>query len=60
MLPLHSMGLLAAIKELIDSFYKLGMGISYPNVLFLRDIWTMHDLEQCSVCPDEINEEGTK
>ena len=32
------------------------MGISYPNVLFLRDIWTMHDLEQCSVCSDEINE----
>jgi len=31
------------------------MGISYPNVLFLRDIWTMHDLEQCSVCSDEIN-----
>ena len=32
------------------------MGIIYPNVLFLRDIWTMHDLEQCSVCYDEINE----
>ena len=47
-------------KELIDSFYKLGMGIIYPNVLFLREIWTMHDLEQCSVCYDEINEGGTK
>jgi len=43
-------------KELVDSFYKLGMGISYPNVLFLRDIWTMHDLEQCSVCSEEIAE----
>jgi len=31
------------------------MGISYPNVL-LRDIWTTHDLEQCFVCSDEINE----
>jgi len=39
-----------------ESFYKLGMGISYPNVLFLCDIWTMHDLEQCSVCSDKINE----
>jgi len=43
-------------KELVNSFYKLGMGISYPNVLFLHNIWTMHDLEQCSVCSDEINE----
>ena len=43
-------------KELVDSYYRLGMGISYSNVLFLRDVWTMHDLEQCSVCPDEIAE----
>jgi hypothetical protein len=43
-------------KELVDSYYKLGMGISYPNVLLLRDVWTMHDLEQCSVCPIEITE----
>jgi len=25
-------------------------------VLFLCDIWTIHDLEHCSVCSDEINE----
>jgi len=43
-------------KELVDSHYRLGMGISYRNVLFLRDLWTMHDLERCSVCPDEITE----
>ncbi|KAK1894720.1 Serine/threonine-protein kinase ATG1 [Dissostichus eleginoides] len=43
-------------KELVDSYYKLGMGISYPNVLLLRDVWTMHDLERCSVCPAEIAE----
>ena len=24
-------------KELVDSYYKLGMGISYQNVLLLRD-----------------------
>ncbi|KAL7406316.1 hypothetical protein ABVT39_017681 [Epinephelus coioides] len=41
-------------KELVDSYYKLGMG--YPNLLLLRDVWTMHDLEQCSVCPNEIAE----
>ena len=35
-------------KELVDSFYKLGMGISYSNVLLLHDVWTMHDLERCS------------
>ena len=41
-------------KELVDSFYKLGIGISYPNVLLLRDIWTMHDLEQCAIGPNEV------
>ena len=30
------------------------MGISYPNVLLLRDVWTMHDLERCSVCPEQV------
>ncbi len=43
-------------KELIDSFHKLGMGISYSNVLILRDAWTLHDLDRCSVCPDAIAE----
>ncbi len=43
-------------KELIDSFHKLGMGISYSNVLILRDAWTLHDLDHCSVCPDAIAE----
>lgn len=43
-------------KELIDCYYKLGMGISYHDVLLLRDIWTLHDFEQCSVCPDDIAE----
>ncbi|KAL8590504.1 hypothetical protein ACOMHN_010940 [Nucella lapillus] len=41
-------------KELVDSNYKMGMGISYPNVLLLRDLWTMHDLERCFVCPVEV------
>ena len=43
-------------RELVDSYYKLGMGISYSNVLLLRDLWTMHDLNRCSLCPDEIAE----
>ena len=43
-------------KELVDSYHRLGMGISYSNVLLLRDVWTMHDLERCSVCPDEVAE----
>ena len=43
-------------KELVDSLNKLGMGISYRNVLLLRDVWAMHDLERCAVCPDEITE----
>lgn len=32
------------------------MGISYSNVLALRDAWTVHDLDRCSVCPDAIAE----
>ena len=43
-------------KELFDSFHKLGMGISYSNVHILRDAWTLHDLDRCSVCPDAIAE----
>ena len=38
-------------KELVDSYHKLGMGISYSNVLLLRDVWNTHDLERFSVCP---------
>ena len=33
------------------------MGIRYSNVLMLRDAWTSHDLESCSVCPDAIAKE---
>jgi hypothetical protein len=43
-------------KEHAESYYKLGMWISYRNVLLLRDFWTMQDLEQCSICPDRISE----
>ena len=42
-------------KEFIDSFHKLGMGMSYSNVLILRDTWTLHDLDR-SVCPDAMAE----
>ena len=44
------------IKELVYSHYRLSIGISYRNVLFPRDLWAMHDLERCSVCPDKITE----
>ena len=43
-------------KELVDSNHRLGLGISYSNVLYLRDVWAMHDLEQCSICPSAIAE----
>jgi len=43
-------------KELIDSFHKLGIGITYSNVLILQDAWTLHNLDSCSVCPDAIAE----
>ena len=55
----RSKQLAASSKQLVSSYYKLGMGISYLNVLLLRDVWTMHDIERCSVCFDEIAEGET-
>ena len=38
-------------KELVDIFYKQGFGISYPDILHLRDWWALCDLENASICP---------
>ena len=41
-------------KELVDSNYKLGIGISYANVLMLRDTWALNDVQRDDHCPVEI------
>ena len=43
-------------KEIIDADYKLGTGISYQDVLDLRDVWALHDLQRAENCPVEIAE----
>lgn len=41
-------------KELVDPFHKFGASIG--SVLLLRYAWALHNLEQCSECPNETAE----
>ena len=41
-------------KELVEIFYKQGFGISYADVLHVRDWWALCDLENASICPPEL------
>ena len=34
----------------------MGVGISQPSVLLLRDAWTVYDLQHCIECPVGITE----
>ena len=37
-------------KELLEIFCKQGFGISYADILHLRDWWKLCDLENASIC----------
>ena len=37
-------------KELVEIFCKQGFGISYADILHLRDWWKLCDLENASIC----------
>ena len=41
-------------KELVHMYYKQGFGISYADILYLRDCWALHDLEKTFICPAEL------
>ena len=41
-------------KELVDVLHKLGIGISYKDVLLVYDAWAVHDLQLSSSCPYEL------
>ena len=43
-------------KELIDIMHKEGLGISYNDVMMLRDLWAVNDLTHSLDCPFEIAE----
>ena len=39
-------------REITDILKKLGLGISYRDVLSLYESWAMHDIKAISTCPD--------
>ena len=41
-------------KELVHVLHKLGLGISYKDVLLVYDAWAVHDLQLSSSCPYEL------
>ena len=43
-------------REVIDIMHKDGLGISYNDVLMLRDLWVVNDLKRSSDCPFELAE----
>ena len=43
-------------RELVDQYHEFGFGISYNDVLLLRDFWAYQDLNVASICPKELNE----
>ena len=43
-------------REIIDIMHKDGLGISYNDVLMLRDFWVVNDLKHSLNCPFELAE----
>jgi len=43
-------------REIVDIMHKDGLGISYNDVLMLRDFWVVNDLKCSSDCPFELAE----
>ena len=41
-------------KGLVQIYHKQGFGVSYDNILYLRDWWALCDLEIVSICPPEL------
>ena len=43
-------------REIVDIMHKDGLGISYNDVLMLRDFWVVNDLQHSTDCPFELAE----
>ena len=43
-------------REMVDTDSKLGIGIPYEKLLFLRDTWALHDMQSADDCPRDIAE----
>ena len=41
-------------REIVDVMHKTGLGISYNDVLMLRDFWVVNDLKRSLNCPFEL------
>ena len=47
---------LAKSREVVDVMHSDGLGISYNDVLMLRDFWVVNDLKRSLNCPFELAE----
>ena len=45
---------LSKSREIVDVLHKVGLGISYNDVLMLRDVWALDDLTNALDCPSEL------
>ena len=45
-------------KELVQIYHKQGFGVSYDDILYLRDWWALCDLEIASICPPELGNDN--
>ena len=43
-------------REIVDIMHKMGLGISYNEVLMLQDFWVVNDLKRSLNCPFELSE----
>ena len=41
-------------REMVDTDERLGFGIHYTKLLFLRDTWALHDMQSEDDCPRDI------
>ena len=41
---------------MVDTDAKLGIGIRYEKLLFLRDTWALHDMQSADDFPRDIAE----
>ena len=48
---------LAKSREIVDIMHRDGLGISYNDVMMLRDFWVVNDLNRSLNCPFELAEE---
>ena len=41
-------------REIADLIHKMGLGVSYQDILNLYSTWAKHDIEKNTICPDQL------